>query len=158
MKKLFKAGVFLAALGLFILASQISCKKVIAQTSTTTTTTPKILYTVNVGSPAHDSTEYEPSGDTTTRTVVVVPSTLQTELYYCNEDGSNPTQIPIPSGLIYGGNAHLTPDGSTVIFLAYATPNTTCSIYSMSLSGTNLKTIVNSSVSSFGGVSLLDAN
>jgi hypothetical protein len=161
MKKLFKASVFLAALGLFILASQISCKKVSAQISTTAPgSTAKILYTVNTGLPYRDSTEHIVSDDTTATVVVQLASTLQTELYYCNEDGSSPTLIPIPTNLILnnGGSARLTPDGLTVIFQASTTQNGPASIYSISLNGSNLKTIVNSSVSSYGGVILLDAN
>lgn len=72
---------------------------------------------------------------------------------------------------------HINQSGNTVVFvnsvcgcaadigrpslskaMGDATPNTTGSIYSMSLSGANLKTIVNSSVSSSGGVGFLDVN
>jgi hypothetical protein len=162
MKRIFRASLFLLAIGSFLLASQISCKKSLGQSvSTGNTTSPRVLFTINTGSPAHDSAEHPiPGGDSTV--YVQVGSSLQTELYYSGIDGSNPTRIPIPSGLTLvdgpGVAARLTPDGSIVIFEAATVLNGPTSIYSMSLSGANLKTIVSSSVSSNDGVGLLDVN
>jgi Tol biopolymer transport system component len=160
MKQIIRAFLFLLAVGSLTFASQISCRKAVAQTIPTGSTTPKVLFTVNSGTPAHDSAEHPiPGSDSTI--YIQIASTLQTELYYCNLDGSNPTPIEIPSGLILvngpGVNVRLTPDGSMVIFEAATVLNGPTAIYSMSLTGANLKTIVTGS-SSYGGVGLLDVN
>lgn len=160
MKKLLKAALFLLVVGLLILASQISCKKATAQTSTSTPTTPtKVLYSIQaVGEAAHDTSYYQYPGTDTQRLIqYLIPTTYVTQLYYCGTDGSNPTPIPIPSNYLIQSE-RLTPDGSTVIFQATTSPAGASSIYSMGLDGSNLKTIVNSSVSSSGGVGLVDVN
>jgi hypothetical protein len=162
MKKLLQASISLLLIGLFTLASQISCKKTTAGPTNSTTTTAKILYTVEIGSPgspARDS--FVVNGrDTTVIQIPAVPSTLQTELHYCNVDGTNPTLVNIPASLILvnNGSARLTPDGTQVIFEAQSSANSPASIYSMGLTGSNLNTAVSATASPNQQVSLLDVN
>jgi Tol biopolymer transport system component len=143
MKKLIRASLFLLSVGLFMLASQISCKKSTAGPSTTNTASIKVLYAVV--NPAG----YTVSNGDTTRT----PASNQ--IYYCNEDGSSPTLVNMPANISWE-NPHLTSDGTTVIF--EGTSNGVQSIYSMDLDGSNLKAIVNGPVQQGASISVMDVN
>jgi hypothetical protein len=142
MKKLIRASLFLLSVGLFMLASQVSCKKSTAGPTTTSTTSIKVLYAVV--NPAG----YTVSNGDTTRT----PASNQ--VYYCNEDGSSPTLINMPINVSWE-NPHLTSDG-TMIF--EGTANGVQSIYSMGLDGSNLKAIVSGPTQQGASISVMDVN
>jgi Tol biopolymer transport system component len=143
MKKLIRASLFLLAVGLFMLASQVSCKKSTAGPTTPSTASIKVLYAVV--NPAG----YTVSNGDTTRT----PASNQ--IYCCNEDGSSPTLINMPTSISWE-SPHLTSDGTTVIFAG--TANGMQSIYSMELNGSNLKAIVNGPIQQGASVSVLEVN
>lgn len=143
MKKLIRASLFLLSVGLFMLASQVSCKKSTAGPTATGTTDIKVLYAML------NTESYTVSNGDTTR----IPPT--TQIYYCNEDGSSPTLVNMPANMSWE-NPHLTSDGTTIIF--EGTSNGVQSIYSMGLDGSNLKAIVNGPTQQGASISVMDVN
>lgn len=135
MKRLIQASLFLLACSAFIIASQISCKKSSAQTTTSAPNGGLILLAKSVQVPGTPSTD----------TGVVSQTTVWVEQYsLANLDGSNFHQIPItpPAGLFVGGSAHLTHNGQTLVFQMFSQNQTIQAIYSCAIDGSNLQKVM----------------
>lgn len=132
MKKLIQASMFLFSIGVFLLASEISCKKSIGQT-TSSTTQGIILYGKNVQVPGSNT-------DSVGNPILV----WSYQFMVANIDGTNPRQIPIslPSGFSIGQGGYLTSNGQTLVFTAQNTIGTRY-IYSCNLNGSNVKQLIN---------------
>lgn len=124
MKNFFKTTLYLFAFALAGILFQISCSN--SENSTPQNTNNqlnKIIYSKQVGS--------------------------EIQIWTCNYDGTNQTQIPIalPANLIVNNNnsqatPRLSPDGQTVFFVALNTSTSLWSVYSCNISGNNLQEIV----------------
>lgn len=134
MKKVIRAISALLAIGVFILATQISCQKTNAQATTNTIGAANlILYGKNVQVP----------GSTTDSSGNAI-SVWSYQFYVANNDGTNPRTIPIilPTGLYAAQGGYLTPGGQTLIFTANNQSGTSHSIYSCGIDGSNLKKLL----------------
>lgn len=124
MKNFLKTSLYLFAFSVAGILFQISCSNTEnAVPQNTNNTLNKIIYSQQVGT--------------------------EIQIWTCNYDGTNPTQIPIalPSNLIVNNNnaqatPRLSPDGQTVFFVALNTTTSLWSVYSCSISGNNLQEIV----------------
>lgn len=121
MKKLLYSSVVLIVFSLSIILFQISCQEEAFAKGVATQN--KFLYTVFTSDMG--------------------------QFWIMNINGTNPTPIPInlPDGLKPTGSGKLTPDGNTLIFSAYksTTPNEKY-IYSVSINGTNLKKLLDKTI------------
>jgi hypothetical protein len=137
MKKILRAILFLALVGCFILATQISCQKSNAQTSSTSTLSSPglILYDQQVTASVTVPLD---SGRTENVTV------YSRQYYIANIDGSNPRQIPItlPSGLYTQSGGRLTVDGKTLVFPVGNQSGAQQALYSCVVDGSSLKQIM----------------
>ena len=127
--------VFLTVIGLAITASQFSCTKGSAQTTTgNVVQLNKIIYlkSITVGTSASQ--------------------TYTSEIWTANFDGSNATKVPItlPSGVSIPTYPKLSPDGKLVIFETLR-PSSVAGrslqdIYTCSIDGSNLTKIISGNV------------
>jgi Tol biopolymer transport system component len=134
MKKIIRAIFALLAIGAFILATQVSCQKSVAQTSGNGTAPNIILYGKNILVP----------GSTTDSSGTPI-KVWSYQFYIANLDGSNQRTIPItmPTGLyVLSTGGYLTPDGHTIVFTAYNQAGTIHQIYSCSIDGSSLKKLL----------------
>ena len=139
MKKLLMGSLVLTALSCAIIVFQMSCTKTAnAQASSSNTQLNIILY-------ATDSL-----GD----------NTVAAAYWIMNYDGTNVKKIPITftSGLLYSTSPKLSPDGKTIFFSAIAgAPSYTAYLYSCSVDGSNLKTLLVKNISNGCVVSMIVA-
>lgn len=127
MKQLLMASLVLLIFSISLLIVQSSCSKSGAQnTPTNITQLGKIVYAKNYLTP-------------------------NVEIWTANYDGSNATQVPLtlPSNIKIDVNASyfslkISPDGQTIFFSAYdeTLTNYSPTIYSCSISGTNLTEVI----------------
>jgi hypothetical protein len=148
MKKIIRAICALIAIGVFILATQVSCQKSTAQTSTSATVSSPglILYDQQITTAAAGPTDS--SGQTTTTTV------YSRQYYVSNLDGSNSRQIPVslPSGLYAQGGGRLTIDGKTLVFPVSNQSGAQQALYSCAIDGSSTKQVMTlSGTSTFEG-------
>lgn len=135
-----QAAILCSLIGGFILFTQISCQKTVAQANEPVRSANVILYskssTAQVGS-ATDS-----SGNP------ILTSTY--DFYLANIDGTNQRKIPIalPAGLYVMQEGYLTADGHAIVFSVRNNPPTQYPlgwqyyIYSCSIDGSNLKKLI----------------
>jgi len=124
MKNLLRSTLYLSVFALAGILFQISCSN--SENSNpqkTTTQLNKIIYSKQVGS--------------------------DIQIWTCNYDGTNQTQIPItlPANLIVNNNnsqatPRLSPDGQTVFFVVLNTTTSLWSVYSCDITGNNLQQVV----------------
>ena len=128
MRNLFKTTFYVCVFALAGILFQISCSNSDNE-STATTVQSKILYS-----------QYDSVNGYT--------------IWYCNLDGTNPTQIPLtlPTGVMYqnaNSNAYVkfSPDGQKVLFVANDSSGSTPTnkVFSCNLDGSNLQAVISPS-------------
>lgn len=135
MKK-FIYGIFvLMILFIFIMMTQISCEKTVAQQNTSLRESSVDLILLQKGSRIEVAAP-DSIGKPPTKTTVFI-----NEYYTMNIDGSDLKKIPInlPTGLYVWGGGHLTQDAKTIVFNVIGNIGIGSYIYSCSLDGSNLK-------------------
>lgn len=152
MKKLLYGICFLLVLSLFIILTQISCQKSVAQRNPSAQETSVNLILLAKGKLNEVSL---PSNgvDSLGQPIIKKVTSFSTEYYVMNTDGSNLTKIPInlPAGLYVISGGHLTPDGKSIVFnvidslLGGYVQEVKSYIYSCSLDGSNLKKLIDGS-------------
>jgi len=160
MKKVLMGSAFLAVIGIGITATQLSCSKTTAQSTTNYTLPPATTSTLGgiiVGSGLTISSNGTLSVNSTTggltqlNKILLVdnntPSGNQSQSFVViNSDGTGKTIIPItlPTGRTFASNAangQLSPDGKTLFFEVYEISTGSGFLYSCGLDGSNLKVI-----------------
>lgn len=161
MKKLLLGSVSLMLFAIAILIFQISCnKQAIAQPTSSYTLPPATTSTL--GGVIIDGTTIKVDANGKISTVSNNNQQLNIILYAIgygggpgavnssaseywtmNYDGTNPKKIPLTfaSGFYYSMNPRLSPDGKTIFFSA-SDNNYNSYLYSCSIDGTNLKTLL----------------
>ncbi|MBS1578962.1 MAG: hypothetical protein JST29_04910 [Bacteroidetes bacterium] len=166
MKKLLLGSIVLTVFAFAIIAFQLSCQKTAnAQTTyTLPAATTSTLGGVIVGSGLSVTSNGTLSVNTTSGGLTQLNKILyevqpytgnysQIQIWMANIDGTGKVQIPIPQSLfptagsgnnesIVSGSERLTPDGKTLVFTLSDGKAYTYTIYSISIDGTNLKTVV----------------
>lgn len=134
MKKIKQGILLLLLVGAFLLATQISCQKTVAQNNNTNSPANLILYGKSI--PVFGQ-NVDSSGNP-------IRIGLSYDFYLANIDGTNPKKIPIAHGpnLLITQGGYLTPDGRTIIFTAHNQAGTLRSIYSCLTDGSNLKKLM----------------
>src|SRR5690242_15628414 len=139
MKK-FIYGIFvLMILFIFIMMTQISCEKTVAQQNTSLRESSVDLILLKKDSRIEVAAP-DSIGKPPTKTTVFI-----NEYYTMNLDGSDLKKIPInlPTGLYVWGSGHLTQDAKTIVFNVIGGGESY--IYSCSLDGSNLKKLTDGS-------------
>ena len=137
-------------IGGFLLLTQISCQKSVAQTNGNQTVVQANL--ILLGKVVQIVVSPAVKNDTG---AVIKPEidALFTQYSVANIDGSNKRQIPItlPAGLYTGVftggytggiQAYLTPNGQTIVFTATNQSGTVRAVYSCAIDGSNLKKLM----------------
>jgi hypothetical protein len=161
MKKLLLGSAALTLMAIAISLFQISCNKVAnAQTNSTYTLTPAT--TSKLGGVIIDGTsiKVDATGKISTASngnqqlnIILYAigygggpnyvNSSASEYWTMNYDGTNPKKVPLTfaSGFYYSMNPRLSPDGKTIFFSA-SDNNYKSYLYSCSIDGTNLKTLL----------------
>jgi hypothetical protein len=143
MKK-FIYGIFvLMILFIFIMMTQISCEKTVAQQNTSLRESSVDLILLKKDSRIEVAAP-DSIGKPPTKTTVFI-----NEYYTMNLDGSDLKKIPInlPTGLYVWGGGRLTQDAKTIVFnvIGGSSQEVGSYIYSCSLDGSNLKKLTDGS-------------
>lgn len=149
---------FLAVIGIGITATQLSCSKVSAQTSNyvlapaTTSTLGGVIVdgsTIKVDASGKISAV---SNNTSQLNKILYAigygggpgytNSNASEYWIMNYDGTNPKKVPVTfaAGFSYSMNPRLSPDGQKIFFSA--SKDSKAYLYSCSIDGTNLKTLL----------------